>query len=152
MKEDKKLVYSGDLLRKFLHRKGLTYKDAAKELGLDKNTIGKAVRGGNLNINVLLNIANHWNLPITDFFTFVSNDECKETYFISTNSYSTEIENSDLAVGEPVKIYKNTENIANKDKLIASKRQEIELLQNLIANYRKRIELLQQELEQSQAY
>ena len=81
MKEDKKLVYSGDLLRKFLHRKGLTYKDAAKELGLDKNTIGKAVRGGNLNINVLLNIANHWNLPITDFFTFVSNDECKETYF-----------------------------------------------------------------------
>lgn len=152
MKEDKKLVYSGDLLRKFLHRKGLTYKDAAKELGLDKNTIGKAVRGGNLNINVLLNIANHWNLPITDFFTFVSNDECKETYFISTDSYPTEIENSDLAVGEPVKIYKNTENIANKDKLIASKRQEIELLQNLIANYRKRIELLQQELEQSQAY
>ena len=47
MKDGKKLVYSGDSLRRFLHRKGLTYKDAAKELGLDKNTIGKAVRGGN---------------------------------------------------------------------------------------------------------
>lgn len=45
MKDGKKLVYSGDSLRRFLHRKGLTYKDAAKELGLDKNTIGKAVRG-----------------------------------------------------------------------------------------------------------
>ena len=51
MKDGKKLVYSGDSLRRFLHRKGLTYKDAAKELGLDKNTIGKAVRGGNMNIN-----------------------------------------------------------------------------------------------------
>ena len=36
MKDGKKLVYSGDSLRRFLHRKGLTYKDAAKELGLDK--------------------------------------------------------------------------------------------------------------------
>ena len=54
MNEGKKLVYSGDLLRKFLHQKKLTYKEAAKELGLDKNTIGKAVRGGNMNINVLL--------------------------------------------------------------------------------------------------
>ena len=71
MKEGKKLIYTGDLLRKFLHQKGITYKEAAKELGLDKNTIGKAVRGGNMNINVLLTIANHWNLPITDFFTFI---------------------------------------------------------------------------------
>lgn len=72
MKDGKKLVYSGDSLRRFLHRKGLTYKDAAKELGLDKNTIGKAVRGGNMNINVLLSIANHWNFPITDFFIFLN--------------------------------------------------------------------------------
>ena len=83
MKDGKKLVYSGDSLRRFLHRKGLTYKDAAKELGLDKNTIGKAVRGGNMNINVLLSIANHWNFPITDFFIFVNQEECEETYFIS---------------------------------------------------------------------
>ena len=34
MKDGKKLVYSGDSLRRFLHRKGLTYKDAAKELGV----------------------------------------------------------------------------------------------------------------------
>lgn len=87
MKDGKKLVYSGDSLRRFLHRKGLTYKDAAKELGLDKNTIGKAVRGGNMNINVLLSIANHWNFPITDFFIFVNQEECEETYFISPNKY-----------------------------------------------------------------
>lgn len=88
MKDGKKLVYSGDSLRRFLHRKGLTYKDAAKELGLDKNTIGKAVRGGNMNINVLLSIANHWNFPITDFFIFVNQEECEETYFISPNKYN----------------------------------------------------------------
>ena len=82
MKDGKKLVYSGDSLRRFLHRKGLTYKDAAKELGLDKNTIGKAVRGGNMNINVLLSIANHWNFPITDFFIFVNQEECEETYLL----------------------------------------------------------------------
>lgn len=88
MKDGKKLVYSGDSLRRFLHRKGLTYKDAAKELGLDKNTIGKAVRGGNMNINVLLSIANRWNFPITDFFIFVNQEECEETYFISPNKYN----------------------------------------------------------------
>lgn len=91
MKDGKKLVYSGDSLRRFLHRKGLTYKDAAKELGLDKNTIGKAVRGGNMNINVLLSIANHWNFPITDFFIFVNQEECEETYFISPNKYNRDI-------------------------------------------------------------
>ena len=89
MRDGKKLVYSGDSLRRFLHRKGLTYKDAAKELGLDKNTIGKAVRGGNMNINVLLSIANHWNFPITGFFIFVNQEECEETYFISPNKYIT---------------------------------------------------------------
>lgn len=151
MKEGKKLVYSGDLLRKFLHRKGLTYKDAAKELGLDKNTIGKAVRGGNMNINVLLNIANHWNLPITDFFTLVSSDECREAYFISPNPYTIGEEEHDLAASDTVKIYKNNKNISNnKVDLRNSKQQEIELLQELIKNYQKRIEVLQQEIEQSQ--
>ena len=98
MKDGKKLVYSGDSLRRFLHRKGLTYKDAAKELGLDKNTIGKAVRGGNMNINVLLSIANHWNFPITDFFIFVNQEECEETYFISPNKYNNNSAN-DITFG-----------------------------------------------------
>lgn len=107
MKDGKKLVYSGDSLRRFLHRKGLTYKDAAKELGLDKNTIGKAVRGGNMNINVLLSIANHWNFPITDFFIFVNQEECEETYFISPNKYNNNSANDNLLVSEDSKIYKN---------------------------------------------
>ena len=112
MKDGKKLVYSGDSLRRFLHRKGLTYKDAAKELGLDKNTIGKAVRGGNMNINVLLSIANHWNFPITDFFIFVNQEECEETYFISPNKYNNNSANDNLLVSEDSKIYKNIKNLS----------------------------------------
>lgn len=132
MKDGKKLVYSGDSLRRFLHRKGLTYKDAAKELGLDKNTIGKAVRGGNMNINVLLSIANHWNFPITDFFIYNNNSA-----------------NDNLLVSEDSKIYKNIKNLSTEElALKASKQQEISLLQNLIRNYQDRIDLLQQELGQ----
>ena len=114
MKDGKKLVYSGDSLRRFLHRKGLTYKDAAKELGLDKNTIGKAVRGGNMNINVLLSIANHWNFPITDFFIFVNQEECEETYFISPNKYNNNSANDNLLVSEDSKIYKNIKKFINR--------------------------------------
>lgn len=147
MKDGKKLVYSGDSLRRFLHRKGLTYKDAAKELGLDKNTIGKAVRGGNMNINVLLSIANHWNFPITDFFIFVNQEECEETYFISPNKYNNNSANDNLLVSEDSKIYKNIKNLSTEElALKASKQQEISLLQNLIRNYQDRIDLLQQEL------
>ena len=149
MKDGKKLVYSGDSLRRFLHRKGLTYKDAAKELGLDKNTIGKAVRGGNMNINVLLSIANHWNFPITDFFIFVNQEECEETYFISPNKYNNNSANDNLLVSEDSKIYKNIKNLSTEElALKASKQQEISLLQNLIRNYQDRIDLLQQELGQ----
>lgn len=152
MKEGKKLVYTGDLLRKFLHRKGITYKEAAKELGLDKNTIGKAVRGGNMNINVLLTIANHWNLPITDFFTLISNDECREAYFISPNPYVFEEKSSDSISNESFNTYKNIKKMQNSPNSVCdSKLQEIELLQSLIDNYQKRIEMLQQELEQTQS-
>lgn len=151
MREGQKLVYSGDLLRRFLHQKGLTYKEAAKELGLDKNTIGKAVRGGNMNINVLLNIANHWKLPISEFFTWVNNDECEESYFISPGKYQALAEEEYSAVSEASKIYKNVKNSSIENgSLIASKQQEIELLQELIQNYQKRIEMLQQEIRQQQ--
>ena len=54
-------VYSGEKLKNFLHRKGISYKDAAKELGIDKNTVGKAVRGGNLNVDIILRICNIYN-------------------------------------------------------------------------------------------
>ncbi|MEF2785480.1 hypothetical protein, partial [Barnesiella intestinihominis] len=121
----------------------------AKELGLDKNTIGKAVRGGNMNINVLLSIANHWNFPITDFFIFVNQEECEETYFISPNKYNNNSANDNLLVSEDSKIYKNIKNLSTEElALKASKQQEISLLQNLIRNYQDRIDLLQQELGQ----
>ena len=148
MKDGKKLVYSGDLLRRFFRRKGITYKDAAKELGLDKNTIGKAVRGGNMNINVLLNIANHWNLPISDFFIVVDQNGCDENYFISSDKYHSDSNNDGLVVSEDSKIYKNTKNLSTEElALKESKEREIALLQDLIANYTDRIELLQKELE-----
>lgn len=107
MKDGKKLVYSGDSLRRFLHRKGLTYKDAAKELGLDKNTIGKAVRGGNMNINVLLSIANHWNFPITDFFIFVNQEDVKRPILLVRTNIITIRQMNNLLVSENSKIYKN---------------------------------------------
>lgn len=152
MKEGKKLVYTGDLLRRFLHRNGLTYKEAAKELGLDKNTIGKAVRGGNMNINVLLNIANHWDLPISDFFTVIDDEENREAYFISPKPYAIEQDESSSIAADFYKRYKNIKNISNQESALqASKQQEIELLQELIKNYQKRIEVLQQELQQSQS-
>ncbi|HIX27687.1 MAG TPA: helix-turn-helix domain-containing protein [Candidatus Barnesiella excrementigallinarum] len=150
MKEGKKLVYSGEKLRRFLHREGLTYKDAAQELGLDKNTIGKAVRGGNMNINVLLSIANNWNIPITDFFTFVNQEECEGNYFISPDKYRAN-ENRDVStVEEDSKIYKNIKNLSTKEAALReSKQKEIYLLQHLIHNYQERIVLLQKELEEN---
>ena len=49
-----------------------------------------------MNINVLLSIANHWNFPITDFFIFVNQEECEETYFISPNKYNNNSANDKI--------------------------------------------------------
>lgn len=64
----KKIVYSGDKFREYLTRHRITYQEASMQLGIDKNTIGKAVRGGNLNLNVLLTICNFYGLDISEFF------------------------------------------------------------------------------------
>ena len=86
-----------------------------------------------MNINVLLSIANHWNFPITDFFIFVNQEECEETYFISPNKYNNNSANDNLLVSEDSKIYKNIKNLLTEElALKASKQQEISLLQNLI--------------------
>ncbi len=149
MKNGKKLVYSGIKLRKFLQNKGITYKDAAQELGLDKNTIGKAVRGGNLNVSVLLSIANHWDFPITDFFSLVNPMMCESDYFIRTKRYRNLSEEEFYAVAEDAKDYKNLKNLSTEElALKESKEREIELLNDLILNYQKRIDLLEQELAQ----
>lgn len=60
--------FSGDCLRKHLLRNRLTYQDAAKELEINKNTIGKVARSGNTTISVILHIANLFGIPIDEFF------------------------------------------------------------------------------------
>lgn len=54
MANKKKVLYSGDRFRSYLERKDLTYAKASSILSINKNTIGKAVRGGNLYVDVLL--------------------------------------------------------------------------------------------------
>ncbi len=63
-----KWVYTGKKLKALFQRRGISYKDAAARLGIDKNTVGKAVRGGNMNVDILLRICNEYGMPMTDFF------------------------------------------------------------------------------------
>ena len=71
------LIYDGSKLREYLLRNKMTYQDASERLDIDKNTIGKAVRGGNLNTSILLKICNEFNLNLMDFFTFVEEKDKK---------------------------------------------------------------------------
>ncbi len=80
-----KLVYSGARFRLYLQRNGISYKQAAEELGIDKNTVGKAVRGGNLGVDTLLRICNTYNLPISTFFTQEGNCDCEVMNDTSAN-------------------------------------------------------------------
>ncbi len=73
-----KYVYTGEQFKLFLQRHGISYKQAAADLHIDKNTVGKAVRGGNLNIDIILQICNVYGLKIKDFFTVVSSCETAE--------------------------------------------------------------------------
>lgn len=96
-----KLVYSGDRLRTFLQRNKITYKEAAERLGIDKNTVGKAVRGGNLNVDSLLLICNEFGFDITDFFKpeGMSPELIDENYYNSSTGVLTEaVECSDVAI------------------------------------------------------
>lgn len=68
-----KWIYTGEKFRNFLHRNGISYKEAAATLGIDKNTVGKAVRGGNMNVDILLRICNEYGLRMTDFFAVERN-------------------------------------------------------------------------------
>lgn len=55
-------------------------------LGIDKNTVGKAVRGGNLNINIILLICNRYDLDIRDFFKqLVAENRDSENHYFSTD-------------------------------------------------------------------
>ncbi len=116
-------------------------------MGLDKNTIGKAVRGGNMNITVLLSISNRWDFPITEFFTFVDKEECGDSYFISPKKYRSLPEKEENTVEEGFKIYKNSKNLSTESMVLReSKLKEIAILKDLIKNYQERVALLEDEL------
>ena len=70
-----KWIYTGEKFRNFLHRNGISYKEAAATLGIDKNTVGKAVRGCNMNVDILLRICNEYGLRMTDFFAVERNGD-----------------------------------------------------------------------------
>lgn len=82
----KEFHYTGDKLRQYLQHNGISYKEAARILSIDKNTVGKAVRGGNLNIDILLHICNIFQMSVTDFFNCVITDKdgLSRNYYISS--------------------------------------------------------------------
>ena len=62
------LYYSGLQFKAFLKQHNISYKQAAEAIGVNKNTVGKVVRGGNLNTHILLRICQVYELDIRDFF------------------------------------------------------------------------------------
>lgn len=90
-----KIIYSGNKFREFLSRRGITYQEASAFLGIDKNTIGKAVRGGNLNMSVLLTICNKYHLSISDFFVTEPDNDESTTY---ENSFEPTYPEASLAL------------------------------------------------------
>lgn len=130
MTKDKcKLVYSGDRFREFLRRNNISYKRAAEELGIDKNTVGKVARGGNLNSDIILHICNTYNMPVSDFFVEVTED------------YDNSLNTSSSAVAEPETSYKNSKNRAEIDARIEEIQSLLDILNtkcdNLFAQWSK---------------
>ena len=86
--------YSGERFRQYLQRNKISYKEAARILSIDKNTVGKAARGGNLKVDILLHICNVFQMDVTDFFCdVVGADGIK--YYIS-------LEDSECVIEEAV--------------------------------------------------
>ena len=101
-----KIIYSGIKFREFLSRRGITYQEASAFLGIDKNTIGKAVRGGNLNMSVLLTICNMYHLNIADFFVLEYDGEENSTHENSITSILSDNKQILSSVSEEFEKYK----------------------------------------------
>lgn len=101
-------IYSGEKFKNFLQRRNISYKEASENLGIDKNTVGKAVRGGNLNIDIILRICNIYGLCIYDFFKHIDseNREDDTNYYFSPNKELNSISHS----AEPQLNYKKSKN------------------------------------------
>lgn len=91
--------YSGERFRQYLQRNKISYKEAARILSIDKNTVGKAARGGNLKVDILLHICNVFQMDVTDFFCcdVVGADGMK--YYISLKLI---LEDSECVIEEAV--------------------------------------------------
>ncbi len=142
-----KIIYSGNKFREFLSRRGITYQEASAFLGIDKNTIGKAVRGGNLNMSVLLTICNKYHLGISDFFVTEPDNEESTTHENSFEPTYPEASPALSTVTEEFGSYK----ISKKpsflyEDFLAAKDQEIALLREINELYKKQIEMLQEKI------
>ena len=142
-----KIVYSGAKFREFLLRRGITYQDAAAYLGIDKNTIGKAVRGGNLNMSVLLTICNKYHLSITDFFISEPGEEESQSYENRLNSSPVGVSEHLSTVSEEFEKYKiSKKSPFSFEDLLSSKDHEIALLREMNELYKVRLESMQEKL------
>lgn len=149
METNRRLVYSGERFRDFLAANHITYQEASNTLGIDKNTIGKAVRGGNLNTSILLKICNEYKLDLNDFFITV--DEA----FSQPDSYGEESpEPTSSGFDRSIYAEEDEETYGTKSKmsdnamreLLQSKDQEISRLRMLVKLYQERVDMLQRKL------
>ena len=127
-------VYTGVKLKNYLQRSDLSYKDAAEELGIDKNTVGKAVRGGNLNIDIILRICNTYGLNIYDFFEQVdldNSDSVTDHYFSSDDELS-----ATSISAEPDLIYKKSK---KSDSQVEDFSRELEQMQLLVTELSEKL-------------
>lgn len=100
-----KWSYSGAHFRQYLQRKDISHKQAAEELGIDKNTVGKAVRGGNLNVDIILRICNTYELSVIDFF-ILEGKEGEETEVLDNADYKNSLDHEDISCSEDEFKYK----------------------------------------------
>lgn len=63
-----KTYYTGTPLKQYLQHHHLSYQVASRQLGINKNTLSKAIKGGNLGIALLLHISNQYKIEISRFF------------------------------------------------------------------------------------
>lgn len=149
MDANRRLIYSGERFRDFLAANHITYQEASSVLGIDKNTIGKAVRGGNLNTSILLKICNEYKLDLSDFFVTVDealplDGTCGDIYSEQEGACTEEIpyaSEEDESYGSKTRISER----ALKE-LLRSKEQEISRLRMLVKLYQERVDILQQQL------
>lgn len=143
----KEFHYTGDKLRQYLQHNGISYKEAAKILSIDKNTVGKAVRGGNLNIDILLHICNIFQMNVTDFFNCVitGEDGLTRNYYIS----STLIKETAEYVSEEDFNYKKSKNsdLSDRpvDEIIEEVGEALSSLERAFNECREKLEAVRQE-------